>query len=71
MLITSGKVHRKNHWWKSGDDHLAAYDKELVVWVNESDAVSADIVDKLEALLTSKDAKDRPAKNSAGHEDEY
>ena len=53
----------KKHWWKSGDNHRAAYDKELVLWVSESDAVSVDMVDKLEALLTSKDAKDRPAQS--------
>ena len=28
-------------------------------------------MDKLEVLLTSTDAKDRPAQNSAGHENEY
>ena len=31
LLTTSGKVYRKKHWWKLGDNHLAAYDKELVV----------------------------------------
>ena len=42
-----------------------------MVWVSERDAVPADMVDKLETLLTSKDAKDQPAQNSVGYEDEY
>ena len=42
-----------------------------MVWVSENDAVPAGMVDKLEALLTSKDAEDQPAQNSVGHEDEY
>ena len=29
------------------------------------------MVDKLESLLTSKGAKDQPAQNSVGHDDEY
>ena len=41
------------------------------MWVSENDAVPAGMVDKLEALLTSKDAKDQPAQNSVGREDEY
>ena len=48
-------------WWMEGNDHLAAYDKEFVVWVSESDTVYADMVDKLETLLTSKGGKDQPA----------
>jgi len=71
LLITSGKAYKKKHWCKSGDDHLAAYDKGLVVWVSERDTVSVHMADKREALLTSKDVKDRPAQNSRGHEDEY
>ena len=31
LLITSGKACRKEQWWKSGDDHLLAYDKEIVM----------------------------------------
>ena len=58
LLITSGKAYRKKSWWKSGDDHLAAYEKDLVVWVSGGDAVQANMVDKLEYLLTSKGAKD-------------
>ena len=41
------------------------------MWVSESDTVPANMVDKLEDLLTSKDTKDQPAQNSVGHEDEY
>ena len=31
LLTTSGKAYRTKYWWKKGSDHLAAYDKELVV----------------------------------------
>ena len=41
------------------------------MWVSENDAVPVGMVDKLEALLTSNDSKDRPAQNSVGHENEY
>ena len=71
LLTTSGKAHRTKHWWKKGTDQLAAYDKELVVWVSGSNVVQEEMVDELRALLTSKGAKDQPAQNSVGHEDEY
>lgn len=71
LLTTSGNAYRVKHWWKVVNDHLAAYDKELVVWVSGDDAVHAGMVDKWEALLTSKGAKDPPAQNSVGHEDKY
>ena len=56
---------------ESGDDHLTAYDKELVVWISKKDTLSSDMVDKLESQLTYKAAKDRPFQNPEGHEDEY
>ena len=73
MLITSGKAYSKKHGLKFGNDHLAAYDKELVVWISKKDTLSADMVtvNKLEAQLTCKAAKVRPSQNSEGHEDTY
>ena len=55
----------------SGNDHLVAYEKDLVVWISDEDTVQAEMVGKLKSLLTSKGGKDQPAKNSVGHEDEY
>jgi len=40
LLTTSGKAYRNRRLWKVGDDHLAAYGKELVVRVSGGDAVT-------------------------------
>ena len=70
-MIAAGKAYRQKGWWTSGNDKLVAYGKDLVVWINGEDTVQAEMVDRLESLLTSKSGKDQTAQNSVGHEDRY
>ena len=34
LLITTGKAYRQKGWWTSGNDHVVAYEKDLVVWIS-------------------------------------
>lgn len=72
MLMASGRACRKKRWWKSGNDHLSAYDKEIVIWTSSEDSLPETMVDRLEAQpwLQAVSAKDRSFQNSEGHEDE-
>ena len=46
LLITSGKAYRQKAWWKLGKDHLAAYEKDLVVWISGEDTVQTEMTKK-------------------------
>ena len=71
LLIATGKTYRQKGWWKSGQDKLVAYDKEVVVWISDKDSVRTAHAEKLKSLLESKSGKDQPAQCSKGHEDTY
>jgi len=70
-MTTKGKSFRKRQCWLTGKDELAAYDREVEVWISSRHSIPKNLLDDLEALLNSSSAKDVPHNGAEGVEGIY